>query len=106
LVAMADRETLVNTDMPLASSRINRAWPRPALPTTNPNRKNNIIPRIVKILGVKTPAKVPRVPWGAGAPDLVCRVCPGVSFFTERLSCYFKSKSSGTLTESVFIFSL
>ncbi len=33
---------------------------RPALPTTQPNRRYMITPRIVRIDGVKTPPNVPR----------------------------------------------
>jgi hypothetical protein len=65
-VAMAERETLVSTEMPLAKSRISSAGPNPALPTTKPSLRNKMIPRMVNTLGVKTPAKVPRVPLGAG----------------------------------------
>ena len=63
---MAERETLVSTEMPLAKSRISSAGPNPALPTTKPSLRNKMIPKMVKTLGVKTPAKVPRVPPGAG----------------------------------------
>jgi hypothetical protein len=41
-----------------------------------------MMPRIVKTLGVKTPAKVPKVPLEAWASDLEFRVCTDVSFFT------------------------
>ena len=34
----------------------------PELPTTYPNRRKRIMPSIVRILGVKTPANVPRFP--------------------------------------------
>ena len=48
--------------MPFASSKIISALFSPALPTTNPSRKKKMIPRMVRILGVNTPAKVPNVP--------------------------------------------
>ena len=59
---MAEREMLVRTEIVLARSRIRRASPSPALPTTNPILKNRMMPRMVRMLGVKTPAKVPSVP--------------------------------------------
>jgi len=39
-----------------------KARARPALPTTYPSLRKRMIPSIVRILGVKTPPKVPRVP--------------------------------------------
>ncbi len=60
-VAMAEREKLVRIEMRLARPMMTNARPRPALPTTYPSRKNRMIPRIVRMLGVKTPGKVPRV---------------------------------------------
>jgi len=58
-VAIADKEKVVRTEMPLARANMIRVRPRPALPTTKPKRRKRIIPRIVRILGVNTPAKVP-----------------------------------------------
>ncbi len=61
---MADSENEVSTDMPLAKARINSARPSPALPTTYPRRRKRMMPRMVRMLGVNTPAKVPSVPVG------------------------------------------
>ena len=55
-------EKVVRMEMPFASSKIMRALLSPALPTTNPSRKKRMIPRMVRTLGVNTPAKVPSVP--------------------------------------------
>jgi hypothetical protein len=56
---MADNETLVRTELALASASISNARVRPALPTTNPRRRKKMIPRMVKTLGVNTPPNVP-----------------------------------------------
>lgn len=64
LVAMAAREKLVRTDIRLATPIITRAWNRPARPTTYPSLRKRMMPMMVRILGVKTPAKVPS-PFGA-----------------------------------------
>ena len=45
--------------MSVASVSIMSARPRPALPTTKPRRRNRMIPRMVRTLGVKTPPNVP-----------------------------------------------
>ncbi len=37
------------------------AWITPASPTTRPKRRNMMTPRIVSVLGVKTPPKVPNL---------------------------------------------
>jgi len=68
---MADKERVVKIEMPLARHRIISARPNPAEPTTNPRRKKKMIPSIVRMLGVKTPAKVPRVPVFATGSDFL-----------------------------------
>ena len=45
--------------MTVASPSMRRAWNKPAVPTMNPRRRNRMIPRIVRMLGVKTPPNVP-----------------------------------------------
>ena len=45
--------------MLLAMRRMHAAPRMPACPTTNPARMNMMTPRIVKMLGVKTPPSVP-----------------------------------------------
>ena len=59
---MAERENVVSTDMALASATMRSARPRPAEPTTKPSRMKRMIPKMVKMLGVKTPANVPSFP--------------------------------------------
>jgi len=59
---MAASETLVSREMEVASARMARAPWSPPLPTTKPVRRNRIRPRIVRMLGVKTPPKVPSEP--------------------------------------------
>jgi len=61
-VAIADREIEVRTEMPLASPIMTKARIKPALPTTYPKRKNSMMPRMVRMLGVNTPPNVPRLP--------------------------------------------
>ena len=53
-------ESPVDTVTTLAKRIINRAPPKPAFPTTHPRRKYIIAPRIVNIVGVKTPSNVPK----------------------------------------------
>jgi len=53
---------LVKTEMIFARQMMRRALPRPAFPTIYPNLRKRIMPRIVRMLGVNTPGKVPRVP--------------------------------------------
>jgi hypothetical protein len=60
LVATADNDIAVTIEIAPDSPIISNARPRPALPTTKPRRRNRMIPRIVRMLGVNTPAKVPR----------------------------------------------
>jgi hypothetical protein len=77
---MAEREMLVRTEMPLARSRIIRARPRPALPTTKPSRMNKMMPRMVKMLGVNTPAKVPSEAFILETPDFLSGSSIVISF--------------------------
>ncbi len=62
LVAIAASEMLVRTDTAVAMPMMIKPFRNPALPTENPSRRNRMIPRIVRIDGVKTPANVPSVP--------------------------------------------
>ena len=70
-VAIAASEMLVRIEMIFARQMMSRARPKPALPTTYPNRKKRIMPSIVRMLGVNTPGKVPRVPLARLAPNLM-----------------------------------
>ena len=54
---MAASESDVSTEMRFASRITTSMRPSPAFPTTKPSRKKRMIPRIVRMLGVKTPAK-------------------------------------------------
>ena len=67
---MAAREMEVSTEIPLANPMISRARPNPAFPTTYPNRKKRMIPRIVSMLGVNTPENVPNVAVARLSPSL------------------------------------
>lgn len=59
LVVMEERERAVKVVM-TKERRIIKSDPRrPAFPTTQPRRRNMITPRMVRRVGVKTPAKVP-----------------------------------------------
>ena len=58
-VAIADSETLVSTEIAFAARMINSARHRPAAPVTKPRRRKRMMPRIVRMLGVNTPPKVP-----------------------------------------------
>ena len=51
---------LVRTEIALAIKMMSSARPRPASPTTKPTLKKRMMPRMVRMLGVKTPEKVPR----------------------------------------------
>jgi hypothetical protein len=57
-VAIAAREREVRKVIEVARLTIIRLPNNPTLPTTQPNRRYIITPRIVRIDGVKTPAKV------------------------------------------------
>ena len=70
-VEIADRENVVRMEMPLANSKIMRALFSPAPPTTNPSRKKRIMPRMVRMLGVNTPEKVPNSPCFFAAPFFI-----------------------------------
>jgi hypothetical protein len=59
LVAIAEIESPVRVVMSLAHSTMMMASRIPDSPTTWPKRRNMITPRIVSVLGVKTPPKVP-----------------------------------------------
>ena len=59
LVAMAEALSPVMKVIPLAIVRISNVPGRPALPSTQPNRRYIMTPRIVRTLGVNTPRKVP-----------------------------------------------
>ena len=61
MVAIADKDKLVRTEIAVARESIRIACPSPADPTTEPRRLKRMIPRIVRTLGVKTPLKVPRL---------------------------------------------
>ncbi len=61
LVVIDDMERPVSAVMPTAIRMISQAPIRPALPTTQPSRRNMITPRMVSSVGVKTPAKVPNL---------------------------------------------
>ena len=81
---MADRDKAVRTEIALARAIMINARPRPALPTTYPSRRNRMIPRIVRMLGVNTPAKVPSFP--AGNPEPVVRfAASAISVFSISL---------------------
>ncbi|GAA4452580.1 hypothetical protein GCM10023156_22110 [Novipirellula rosea] len=58
-MAIADNESVVNNVIALLNNTIAMVPIIPAWPTTNPNRKNMMTPRIVNMQGVKTPAMVP-----------------------------------------------
>ena len=68
LVATADMDRAVQKVIVLASSRMAMAWTTPPVPTTKPALMKRITPRMVRMLGVKTPPKVPRraAPEGSG----------------------------------------
>jgi hypothetical protein len=52
-------EKAVTNVMEVAMKTIKRVETRPAFPTTQPNRRYIIAPKMVKIDGVNTPSKVP-----------------------------------------------
>ena len=54
-VVIDDMERLVNNVIDRASSVISKAPATPALPTTHGCRKYMITPRMVRVVGVKTP---------------------------------------------------
>ena len=58
-VAIAEALNPVIKVIELASRIIAMVIPRPTLPTTHPNLRYIIKPRIVRRLGVNTPSKVP-----------------------------------------------
>ena len=72
-VAIADSEILVRTEMSVARPRMTRACARPPLPTMKPRRRKRMIPRIVRMLGVKTAAERPQ----ACVPASVASTCAG-----------------------------
>lgn len=74
---MADKELLVRITMMLAKLMISKACRSPALPNTNSMRKKRMMPRMVKMLGVNTPAKVPKFP--------PCRVASGLCGFRSAI---------------------
>ena len=69
---MAESEMLVMTEIALARAIITRARASPALPTTYPSLRNRIIPRMVRMLGVKTPANVLKSPFETWESELFC----------------------------------
>jgi hypothetical protein len=58
-VAIAAMDKAVKNVMAVARVTIKSVPMSPTFPTTQPNRKYMITPRIVRIEGVKTPPKVP-----------------------------------------------
>jgi len=63
---MAAIESAVRKVMPVEMVTMSSVPSNPALPTTHPNRRYMMTPRIVRIDGVNTPPNVPRPP---GFPD-------------------------------------
>lgn len=63
---MAEIEKDVSVVISFAQRMMIRQLPILAWPTTSPKRRNMITPRIVKVLGVKTPPKVPNFAWVFG----------------------------------------
>ena len=59
LVAMAEMERVVRKVMEVAMVTIKRVEGRPTFPRTQPKRKYMTTPKMVRMLGVKTPLKVP-----------------------------------------------
>jgi hypothetical protein len=59
LVVMEERDRAVNAIMRKEMSMMSQAPRRPAFPTTHPSRRYMMTPRMVRSVGVKTPAKVP-----------------------------------------------
>ena len=60
VVAMLETERPVITVITWETPRMISAPPRPELPTTQPMRRYITTPRIVRMLGVNTPEKVPK----------------------------------------------
>jgi hypothetical protein len=59
LVVMEDRDRPLVVVMMKDVRMMSQAPRRPAFPTTHPSRRYMITPRMVRRVGVKTPAKVP-----------------------------------------------
>ena len=57
---MAEIERAVRKVMEVERVTIRRVPPRPTLPTTQPNLRYMMTPRMVRIEGVNTPPKVPK----------------------------------------------
>ncbi len=69
LVAVAAMESPVRNVTLVARVTMSRVSGNPILPSTQPNRRYMMTPRIVRMLGVKTPLKVPK-PAGCVAVEL------------------------------------
>jgi len=65
-VATTASEMLVSNETSVERTKMSSACPSPTDPTTYGTRKNSTRPKIVRMLGVKTPPKVPSVPGGTG----------------------------------------
>jgi hypothetical protein len=59
LVARADSDSPVRNVIAVDMVTMSRVSGRPTFPNTHPNLRYMITPRIVRMLGVKTPLKVP-----------------------------------------------
>ena len=59
LVAIADSDSAVSVVIAFAANTIPTATTHPDCPTTWPNRRNMMTPRIVRTHGVNTPPNVP-----------------------------------------------
>jgi hypothetical protein len=68
LVAIEDKERPVKNEIRLDTTIMINAPANPACPTTHPVRKKRIIPRMVRMFGVNTPAKLPKRPCGFVLP--------------------------------------
>ena len=62
LVAMAESERPVMSEIAFASPMMASAPHSPACPTTQPVRRKRMMPRMVSTFGVKTPLNVPKRP--------------------------------------------
>ena len=72
LVTNVDIDSPVAPVMAKASTMMRAAPPRPALPTTQPSRRNRMTPRIVSSVGVNTPPNVPNFVGCAASCFSVC----------------------------------
>ena len=59
MVATAEKAKVVMTVMALARTTTRKTRMRPRCPTSHPVRRYMITPRMVRMVGVKTPTKVP-----------------------------------------------